>query len=273
VAFESFRAQERGRPRTLRRIAFALVALFHGVLIAAGVAYSYWHVEELTPPTLRVTFMSAPPPPPPPPPPPAGGGSRAKKVAVKTKPVEPIVVPKPNEIVQPPEKTKPVKKEFRKHEDEYVEEDDAKPAPVGKGIGKGSIDGDEDGEDDGVVGGVKGGAKGGIIGGAIGGIGTAPAPPRQMPGQFGALQKLAGDDVDLPSRLWKADAYYVVEAMICVSPSGGVDRVSITKRADSLLDEKVVSTVMKTWRFRPMKFNGTFAPFCYPAKFEFKPKR
>ena len=136
MAFESFRAQERGRPRTLRRIAFALVALFHGVLIAAGVAYSYWHVEELTPPTLRVTFMSAPPPPPPP----AGGGSRAKKVAVKTKPVEPIVVPKPNEIVQPPEKTKPVKKEFRKHEDEYVEDDDKKPGTgPGKGVGKGSM--------------------------------------------------------------------------------------------------------------------------------------
>ena len=65
-----------------RRVAFTLVAVFHGVLIAAGVVYSYWHVEELTPPTLRVTFMSAPPPPPPPPPPPAGGGARAKKVAV-----------------------------------------------------------------------------------------------------------------------------------------------------------------------------------------------
>jgi outer membrane biosynthesis protein TonB len=133
VAFESFRAQESARPRRQRQIAFALVALFHVVLIAAGVVYSFWHVEELTPPTLRVTFMSAAPPPPPPPPPPAGGGgARAKKVAVKAKPVEPVPT-KPPEIVQPPEKPRPIKKEFRKHEDEYVEEDDAKPAATRTG--------------------------------------------------------------------------------------------------------------------------------------------
>src|SRR4051812_23890705 len=148
--------------------------------------------------------MSAAPPPPPPPPPPAGGGSRAKKVAVKTKVPEPVPT-KPTEIVQPPEKVKPVKHEFRKHEDEYVEPDNAKPA-TGNGVGKGAIDGDEDGDEDGVAGGVKGGQKGGIIGGTLGGTGTAPAPPRMMPPQFGALSKLSGDDPEFPRSLNRGGA-------------------------------------------------------------------
>ena len=268
MAFESFRRQELDRPRRLRRIAFLLVAVFHGVLIAAGIVYSYWHVEELTPPTLRVTFMSAPPPPPPPPPPPAGGGgSRPKKVAVKTKTPEPVPT-KPPEIVQPPEKVKPVKKEFRKHEDEYVEEDNAK-AAVGKGPAKGAIDGDEDGDEDGVVGGVKGGKPGGIIGGSIGGTGTLPAAPRMMPAQFGSFQKDSGNYPVFPPSLIHGEMVYVVEAKICVSATGAVDTITITKGSDTLLNENVVKAV-KTWRYRPMRFNGMAVAFCYVPKFEFK---
>jgi len=132
------------------------------------------------------------------------------------------------------------------------------------GKGKGSIDeGDEDGEE----GGVKGGQKGGVIGGSIGGAGTTPAPPRSMPAQFGALQKISGEDVKLPPSLWKQDAYYVVEVKICVSTTGAVDTVTLTKRADSLLDNNVVN-VVKNWRFRPMRFNNMLVAFCYPAKFE-----
>ena len=269
MAFESFRAQERGRPRTLRRIAFALVVFFHGVLITAGIAYSYWHVEELTPPTLRVTFMSAPPPPPPPPPPPAGGGARTKKVAIKTKPVEPIVVPKPNEIVQPPDKVKPVKKEFRKHEDEYVEEDDTKPTAVGKGIGKGSIDGDEDGEDDGVVGGVKGGQKGGQIGGVIGGAGTTPVAPKILPPNIGALQRQGCADPAFPPSLRHAGVTYLVIAKVCVSRAGGVEGVTLLKKEDTLLDDGVIAAE-KACHYKPLVIGSTTVPFCYMANYQFK---
>jgi protein TonB len=266
VAFESFRAQDGDRSRRQRRVAFVLVAVFHGVLIAAGIVYSYWHVEELTPPTLRVTFMSAPPPPPPPPPPPAGGGARAKKAAVKKTP-EPIPE-KPPEIVQPPEKVKPKKYERRKYDDEEVVEDDAKPG-VGTGKGKGAI---ADGDDDGEEGGVKGGQKGGVIGGSIGGTGTTPAPPRMMPPQFGALQKLSGDNPDFPVSLNRGDASYVVEARICVSAEGSVDSVTVTKASDSLLNDSVTRKV-RTWRFRPLRSNGIAAPFCYQGRFEFNSHR
>jgi hypothetical protein len=84
VAFEAFRTQTR-RPTKLRSAVIGVAALFHGALIAAGVVYSYWHVDELTPPTLRVTFIAAAPPPPPPPPPPPAGGGGPKKVAMKPK--------------------------------------------------------------------------------------------------------------------------------------------------------------------------------------------
>ena len=59
MAFESFRTQDRRQHTKLRRIVIGVAAVFHGVLIAAGVIYSYWHVDELTPPTLRVTFIAA----------------------------------------------------------------------------------------------------------------------------------------------------------------------------------------------------------------------
>jgi protein TonB len=267
VAFDAFRAKESGRARRQRRAAFVLVAIFHGVLITAGVVYSYWHVDELTPPTLRVTFMSAAPPPPPPPPPPAGGGgARPKKVAIKAKP-EPIPE-KPPEIVQPPEKVKPKKYEFRKHDDEDPEEDDAKSVAAGKG--KGSIDdGEEDGEEGGVKGGVKGGKVGGISGGTTDGTGLAPAPPRMMPPQFGALQKTSGEDPDFPPSLNHGGLSYIVEATICVSVTGSVDSVRITKGSDPLLNAAVTKRVAADWRFRPMRSGGLAAPFCYPAKFVF----
>ncbi len=55
MAFESVRGPEERGVRLQRQIAFALVSVFHGALIAAGIAYSYWHVEELTPPVASPT--------------------------------------------------------------------------------------------------------------------------------------------------------------------------------------------------------------------------
>jgi periplasmic protein TonB len=270
VAFESFRAQDRDRPRRLRRIAFLLVAVFHGVLIGAGIVYSYWHVDELTPPTLRVTFMSEPPPPPPPPPPPAGGGGpRQKKVAIKTKAPEPVPE-KPPEIVQPLEKTKPKKYERRKYDDEYEEKDDAKTA-VGNGKGKGAItgDGDDDGEEDGVAGGVKGGQAHGIIGGTTGGTGLAPASPRMMPLQFGKNMLISGEMPDVPPSLNHGGLSYVLEGTICVSTTGAVQSLQITRGSDPLLIDALNKKVPKEWRYRPMHSGGVTIPYCFPARFEF----
>jgi protein TonB len=201
------------------------------------------------------------------PPPPAGGGGPRKKVAVKTKTPEPIPE-KPPDIVQPPEKAKPKKYERRKYTDEYEEKDDAK-AGVGKGKGSIEADGDDDGEEGGVAGGVKGGKVGGIIGGTIGGTGIAPAPPRMMPPQFGAVMKVAGDDPDFPPALNHGGLSYIVDATICVTVTGSVESVRITKGSDPLLNDSVTRKVTTAWRFRPMRSAGLAAPFCYPAHFVF----
>jgi protein TonB len=263
MAFESYRTQGQGGARKSRRVTYTLSALVHGALIVLGVVYSFWHVDELTPPTLRVTFMSGAPPPPPPPPPPPAGGSAKKKATVKPKVVA-LVTPKPTDIVQPREAPTPVKKEVRRHDDE--EDDEDEPAGVKGGV-KGGIAGGSIG---GVIGGTLGGTHGGVVGGAIGGTGPASsAAPKFLAPNLGALQKASGVDPVFPPSLRKGDLIYVVIAKICVSRTGSVDSVGLMKKADALLDQNVISAV-KGWRYHPLTANDITVPFCYPARFEFK---
>jgi protein TonB len=261
---------------------FGLVTVFHLAVIAMGVAYSYWHVEELTPQRLRVTFMSMTPSLPPmpqpargrevakklapPPPPPAGGHAGGKKVAMQTTAPE-LVAPPPSEIVQPPETPPLVKKEFRTHDDEYDEDDDAKPSATAR-VRKTSIDDESSGRADGVTGGVKGGTVGGTVGGTIGGVGD-PEGPRSVSSQVGSLLKESGNMPPFSSLLMHDKMVYVVGTKICVSTTGAVYKLIITKRSGTVLDAGVINTV-KTWRYRPMTVNNTPVRFCYPVKFAFK---
>jgi protein TonB len=240
MAFEAFRAQSEAPARSGRRsLWYAISVAFHGALIVVGIAYSFWHIEELSPPLLKVTFLSAAPPPPPAPPPPAGGGAAKKKVTIKPK----LVVQKP-EIVQPKEIPKEAPKEAPKAEDH--------------------------GEKDGVKGGTIGGTAGGTIGGTMGGVvGAPPAAPKFLPPNMAKQQLLSGPEPDFPPSLNHGGNIYRVLVKICVSTAGGVDKVMLMKGADSLLDENVLSKV-KTWRFRPLLANNVAVPFCYPATFEFK---
>ena len=98
MAFEAFRAQAAPARAGRKRLWYAISIGFHGALIAAGVVYSFWHIEELSPPLLKVTFLSAAPPPPPAAPPPAGGGTTPRR-SPPSKP-KTIVQPKPD-LVQP----------------------------------------------------------------------------------------------------------------------------------------------------------------------------
>ena len=232
MAFEAFRAQSEAPAGSARKSLwyFASIA-FHGALIVVGIAYSFWHIEELSPPLLKVTFMSAAPPPPPAPPPPAGGGS-----AVKKKTIKPKVVVQKTEIVQPKEIPKEAPKEEPKAEDH--------------------------GEKDGVKGGTIGGTPGGVVG-------AAAAAPKFLPPNMAKQQLLSGPDPDFPPSLNHGGNVYRVLVKICVSTAGGVEKVTLMKGADSLLDESVLSKV-KTWRFRPLLANNVPVPFCYPATFEFK---
>jgi protein TonB len=223
-------------------------------LILAGVAYSFWHVEELSPPRLKLTFMSAAPPPPPPPPPAGGGGAVKKKPVPKVRPVE----PKPTAIVQPKETPK------------VVEPPKEEPKP-GDGQKGGVIGGTVGGTIGGTIGGEIGGKIGGEPGGKIGGTGSGPPSAKLMPQHLGAAQKLSGDDPPFPASLRKNGVIYRVMVKICVTTTGAVDKVTMSKGADPLLDDGVIATV-KSWRYRPLTANSVTVPFCYPAMFEFKPQ-
>ena len=92
MAFEAFRAQSEAPARAgRRRLWYALSIGVHGALIAVGIAYSFWHIDELSPPLLKVTFLSAAPPPPP-----AAAAARGRWRARNQKPkVKPKVVVQP----------------------------------------------------------------------------------------------------------------------------------------------------------------------------------
>jgi protein TonB len=105
MAFEQFLHQDKGKPKSWRRVTYTFSMALHGALLVVGAVYSFWNVDELTPPNVTVTFLTATPPPPPPPPPP-----KKKKAVTVKRPVE-IVQPRPDQIVQPKETPPPEEEE------------------------------------------------------------------------------------------------------------------------------------------------------------------
>jgi TonB family protein len=254
MAFEAFldvHSRRTERPRR-RRLTYTLSLAVHGAALAAAIGYSFWRVDELSPPTVKVTFMN--PAPPAPPPPPAGGGGETKKKAAAHKPH-----PSPTALVQP-SVTPPKPQEPPPHD-----QPQSQPA---------AHDDDDDDDDRGFAGGQAGGRVGGRIGGRVDGTvgGAGPAAPvsapRMMPPVWGAGQKSSGADPDLPPFLNRPGRSYVVTAKICVTRTGTVESVTIMQGADAQLDRNVV-TAVKAWRYRPLMANDMAVPFCYFGRFEF----
>jgi periplasmic protein TonB len=258
MAFEAFLERDDPRPRRWRRLTFTVSLLVHAALLAGGIAYSFWRVEEISPPTVRVTFMSSAPPPPAPPspPPPAGGGATPRKKA-------PTSTPRPTltTLVQP--RLNQPKREEPKPEP--PDDDDPEQA-----IGGGTKGGTAGGTIGGTIGGTVGGVIGGTVGGVIGGAGVpTPIATRMLAPQMGAGRKASGDDPPFPAVLNRPGMLYVVLAKICVSRAGTVDSVSILKGANQMLDQGVLTTI-KGWTFRPLMADSNAVPFCYPGRFEFR---
>jgi outer membrane biosynthesis protein TonB len=265
MIFEAYQPQRHagvvrvGRRRT---VTYALSALFHGALIGAGLAYSFWSVDELAPPRLHVTLFSSVLPAPPPPPPPAPASSAAAG-APKTAPTPPTRTarPKTPPLVQP--KAQPL-----------VQPPPEEPRPEAKVEPKAEASGSGEKGTPGSAGGERGGVAGGMVGGKPGSSGGASdlmaVPAKNLSPYLGALQKERGDNPPFPPSLHRPGMVYVVLAKICVSRVGTVDKVTIMKRADPLLDGGVLSTVKASWRYRPLMEHEISVPFCYPEKFEFR---
>src|SRR4051812_38765058 len=218
MAFEAFLTQDKAKPKKGRRLTYTLSLALHGAAIVVMLIYSFWKVDELAPPSVQVTFMSAMAPPPPPPPPPK------KKSITKVKPTpRDIVQPKPNQIIQPKEQPK-----------------------------------EEEEPDDGVEGGVEGGVAGGVVGGVgEAPPPTAPKflPPNVA--KMSLLIDPQADQyrAKLPPALAKAGMTLWAMLKVCVKTDGTVNEVKILKGADPSFDPNIVSA-LRTWRFKPYAVDG-----------------
>src|SRR5579859_1098369 len=99
--FDRYVIAQTGRSWKRRALIIASIVI-HGVAGTVFVIWSFFHVEEIVPPSLSLTVFSAPPPAPPPP-----LGARRKTSAAKQQPqiekpmTQPTEIPK---LVQPEEK-------------------------------------------------------------------------------------------------------------------------------------------------------------------------
>lgn len=238
MAFEAFLTQDKAKPTAKRSLLISASLIAHGALLTAGVIYSFWHVDELSPPTVTVTFLQNAPPPPPPP-------AAKKKRSDSKRVTREVTQPKPNEITQP------VKEE--KKED------------------------DDDGVEGGVEGGVAGGVVGGVGTGAPPPANEPPPPPpppaqpKNVPPAVGMKQlainpRVAPYNLVMPPnypsgmRLWAL-------TRICVNPSGNVMGVSLVKGMDPKLDGQLLSRI-RSWKFNPYVTEGRAIPFCFTLRYE-----
>jgi protein TonB len=231
MAFEAFLYQEKRKPKKGRRITYTLSLILHGALLFVGAIYSFWHVDELTPPSVSVTFMAGTPPPPPPPP-----ARRKSQTKVKPKTPTQIVQPKPNDIIQP------------KQEEKEVEQDD--------------------GVEGGVEGGVAGGVVGGIVGAPVSKDPPKMVPPAIGKGQLAIDPTVPPYAVKLPAALARAGMTLFAMVKICVSPDGTVKDTKLIKSADPTLDPEIMGKIQSTWRYKPYTVDGRPVPFCYVLRYE-----
>jgi outer membrane biosynthesis protein TonB len=229
MAFEAFLTQGKTRPRKARWFTGTFSLIIHGALLVGAIVYSYWNVDELSPPTVTVTFLTATPPPPPPPP------ARKKPKQEKVKPVpvvKEIVQPKANAILQPKEK-------------EVPEEEPDEGVDYGVAGGTGPVPVEEPKE---------------VI---------APKIIPPAVGQNQLITDPVSDPSyrpKLPATLARAGAQLFILVKICVSKKGDVDKVSIIKSMDPTADP-IILDKFRTYKFKPFTIDGRPVPFCFPFRY------
>jgi protein TonB len=201
MAFDAFLHQDKAKPKKLLRVALTAAVVLHAGLVTAGGIHSFWHVDELSPANVPVTFLAGTPPPPPPPPPP-----KKKKSNPTPKPTT-IVQPKANAIVQPKEKEEP-------------EEED-------------------EGEEGGVEGGVAGGVVGAVPTQTESAKFLPPSIGKGQ--LISDMVNDARYRPHLPAALNRAGMVVWGLFKLCVTAQGSVQNVQVLKSADPLVDKDWVA--------------------------------
>lgn len=223
---------------TRRALAGASVGL-HVVAAIAIAIYSIFHVEEIAPPAVSLTFFSAPPPPPPPPPP-----ARKKQTIEKKVPQTQVVQVQNPKIVQP-------KQEEKKDEPED--------------------DGEEGGQEGGQKGGQVGGTVGGQVGGTVGGTGTdlnakPTGAPKMVPMFTLMASVISAPDPHLTDEYKSAHPQQTVKGMykVCIAADGHVTDVTAMTAIPGM-DETIIQQIKSTWKYKPQPL-----PVCFGKPIMFK---
>lgn len=234
------------RPSWKRRaLVIASIAL-HVLAAMVLVVWSFFHVDEIAPPALSLTFFSAPPPPPPPPPPPAHHKSASVEHKPTPKVTQPTEIPK---IVQPqPEQPKP-------------QDDDQDEKGGQEGGVKGGVQGGE-------VGGVQGGVVGGVKGGTVGGTGTDlnAKPPKTVAGFTLIASQLAHPNPQLPDWYRNQHPAQNIRGMykVCLRNDGHVSNVYVMTSITGM-DQIIIQQIKSGWLYKPQP-----VPVCFPAVVNFQ---
>jgi protein TonB len=226
--FDNFVA---GRKPSWKRRALIMVSLaLHGGAALGLLIWSVFHVEELAPPAVSLTFFSAAPPPPPPPPPPAG------RKPVEHKPKVQKVVQQPTEI------PKLVQPNLEKPEEP-----------------------EEEGEEGGVEGGVPGGVPGGVVGGVLGGTLGAPPPPAPKVVASFVLdqQRISYPDPHPPPNVGSKGQTLRGAYRICVRQDGHISDITVITPVSGA-DATIIEQLKRTWVYKPQPL-----PVCTTRNFVF----
>jgi protein TonB len=231
--FDRYAAQT--APSWGRRALFLASILLH---VSAGIAlaiYSIFHIEEIAPPAISLTFFAAPPPPPPPPP-----KAHHHTEHHEIKKPEIIKQPDPHAIVQP-------KKEEEKKEEDKPDEEGA--------------------TEDGVEGGVAGGVKGGVVGGTVGGTGKGPvSSPKTVPMFTLMSQKIAAVNPHLSDGFKAQHPHQNVVGTykVCIGNDGHVNDVT-TMNSVAGEDGPIITQMKSTWLYKPQP-----VPVCFVSRLVFQ---
>lgn len=225
--------------------------IFHVALFLAMWIKTIWDIEQLDRPKTTIDLAVAPPPPPPPPPP--KGGAKPHDVQITPKKI------KVRDIVQP---VKIEKQEVKEVEDK----------------------GDPNGEE----GGVEGGVVGGVVGGDLNGVMGAPpppppppppAPPQNVPPTMLEGSRIAGDKMITPDDVTKTEIQrsgkdrVIGSFKLCLTVGGEIQSVNMLKSTGfGAYDNKILSTIKGSWRYRPYNVNGKSVPVCTAVTFIYSQK-
>ena len=245
--FQHFRAA-----RDRRRPAWAVPLLAGCMTVTAGIVFAMWakaiwQTERLQPPSHSIDLAIAPSPPPPPPPPPGGEKPRAVVITPRTITVRSIV--QPVKLDQPP------------------------PAPATS---------EQVGSPEGKEGGVPGGKADGDPFGVIDSP-TPPTPPPQVavpklpklvPPNALEASRIAGDKQIAPDDVTKlaiersGKNQLVGTFKVCLTEGGAIgDVTALEPTGFPAYDQRIVSTIRGTWRYRPFEIDGHPAPVCTAVTF------